>query len=1109
MPKTPWTPWHEVVALRDDVKSGDLALNSFAADLYEVKLGRARPVYQDPREFFALTYPTRNLRELVKDVIYRLAGKNDKAVRQLELTYGGGKTHTLITLYHLVTDPASLPDDLSSVKEFRSHLDGLTPPKTRVVVLPFDKLDIEKGMEIADPAGRLRWLKEPWSVLAWQIAGSEGLKLLHGEGKDKERESAPAEPLLYTLLSMPQQEGLSTLVLLDEVLMYARDKINRNKAYEGYLESFFQALTQAATKINHCAVVASLLATDPKKMDMTGQHIVGNLSDIFRRGQEESVQPVEKQDVAEVLRRRFFTAASIQKLASFKPHVLAALKGVYDLDEQTKREGNIAEDRFEKSYPFHPDVTEVLYTKWTSMQRFQRTRGVLRTFALALRDASAWDQSPLVGINVFLSAPGQTDLSEALRELSSVATTEEYEGKREEWDKILQGELEKARMLQNETTALHHNEMEQAVIAAFLHSQPKGNRALTRDLMVLLGATRPDKIELEKALRRWTEVSWFLDEECIEDAETGPNGARLLPKSWRLGAKPNLKQMHSDAAQNRISDAAVSDVLLKFIADTKSLTQGASAAGARVHTLPTKPSDIEDDGDFHYAVLGPKAASTSGNPSAEAQRFITDTTSPDRPRVNRNSAVLAVPDRGALDAARNAVRDYLAWEEVKSLLQGQDLDVVRSTRLAGHLGDARNKVPEAIKQAYCIVVTVNDKGDIHAFKITVESDPLFTTIKNDKRSRIQDTAIEADALLPGGPFDLWRGEETERRVKDLAGAFAQFPHLPKMLRHQEILGTLARGAEQGSFVLRARRPDGSLRTFWRKRPSEDDMRDPSLELVLPEHAELAGVPGDLLAPGVLPELWPATGMQTVKAVKEYFAGGKVVQVRKSGFEEPMPIPKAKPEAVLEGVRGAVQTGVLWLVAGQASIWKESIPTGVLNDTAELWPVPSPIPGTDILKETLPDAWEQDATTAIAVLNACSARAGRPQPWPLVKDAIDSALRGHYLERTEDSGSWPCDIAAATSVKLRMVTGTVWTATGVKDEPSQPTKPGVRRASAKLSPNELQDLADQIGDIKKAATGAGLDIQVVIEVGHEGMPSDDVVQKVRDLLGGVSKDLKLE
>src|ERR1051325_1418922 len=102
MPKQPWKPWHEVVSLREDLRAGELPLQMFAADLYEVLMQRGKqPVYEDPASFFALTYPTYTLRQLVRDVMHRVARKNDKAVRQLELTYGGGKTHTLITLRHL------------------------------------------------------------------------------------------------------------------------------------------------------------------------------------------------------------------------------------------------------------------------------------------------------------------------------------------------------------------------------------------------------------------------------------------------------------------------------------------------------------------------------------------------------------------------------------------------------------------------------------------------------------------------------------------------------------------------------------------------------------------------------------------------------------------------------------------------------------------------------------------------------------------------------------------------------------------------------------------------------------------------------------------------
>ena len=180
----------------------------FAADLDEVILQKGkRPIYEDPKKFFALTYPTYNLRNLARDVVRRLAGKSDKAVRQLNLTYGGGKTHTLITLFHLVHDPASLPD-LPAVEEFRAHIDlGKNLPRARVSAISFDKLDLETGADVADPNGKMTRLFHPWSVLAWQLAGKKGLEILNGGKGMAERDTAPAENVLVELLAVPIAEG--------------------------------------------------------------------------------------------------------------------------------------------------------------------------------------------------------------------------------------------------------------------------------------------------------------------------------------------------------------------------------------------------------------------------------------------------------------------------------------------------------------------------------------------------------------------------------------------------------------------------------------------------------------------------------------------------------------------------------------------------------------------------------------------------------------------------------------------------------------------------------------------------------------------------------------
>ena len=362
-------PWHEVVRLRDDLKSGELSLAVFAADLFDVVMQQGRrPVYERPAEFFALTYPTFNLRALVKEVALRLAGRSDRAYRRLAVNYGGGKTHTLIALRHLAHDPDALPD-LPALREFEAHA-GFKTPRARVAALCFDKIDPEKGVASPAPDGTLRTLRQPWSVLAWQLAGADGLRLLHAEGRDAERETPPAEPLMAQVLARPQADGLATLVLLDEVLMYLRARVEADPRWRGRLLGFFQYLTQAVVKTDRCALVASLLASDPRANDDLGAALLRDVSEVFGRQREEDASPVSKEDVAQVLRRRFFTPESIRDQDAFRPHAAAAVAGIAALDERTAKERKAAEQRYLHSYPLHPDLTEIFYARWTQIDGF-------------------------------------------------------------------------------------------------------------------------------------------------------------------------------------------------------------------------------------------------------------------------------------------------------------------------------------------------------------------------------------------------------------------------------------------------------------------------------------------------------------------------------------------------------------------------------------------------------------------------------------------------------------------------------------------------------------------------------------------------------------------
>lgn len=1098
--------WHEVVKLRNELRSGDLSLHMFAADLYEVMMQHGKfPIYEKPENFFALTFPTYNLRHLVRDVVLRLAGKNDKAVRQLELTYGGGKTHTLITLRHIVHDPDNLPN-LPAVEEFIQEI-GQRPPKCRVACLCFDKLDVEKGMEVNSPDGKTRTLKQPWSVLAYQLAGNEGLKVLHADEKVEERDSAPAENLLVKLLDISAKDGLGTLILIDEVLMYAREKVALDREWRAKLVNFFQYLTQAAVKVDRCCIVASLLATDPRKSDTLGKEIQTELYDVFGREREEVVEPVGKEDVAEVLRRRFFTPESLKEKDTFKQHVVAALKGIASVDDQTAKQGAKAEEDFLKSFPFHPDLTNVLYTKWTQLDRFQRTRGVLRTFALALREAEKWDNSPLIGPAVFLASPDKDGLSESLREMVVVADTEVWEGRRQAWTGILENEFSQAKKIQIESIGLKQREIEQAVVATFLHSQPIGHVAKTHDLMVLLGATGPDKIELEKGLSRWAQTSYWLDDLYTTVSEG------QIPDTWRLGNRPNLTQMHAVATRN-IAEDIVRAKLIDEIGRTKALTEYASAAGVRVHSLPARPRDIEDDGLFHYAVLGLNTVSESGRPNPDAIRFLNETTGPGRPRVYRNAVLLLVPSKDGLELALARVRDYLAWENVREEVKKQqnegNVDPAREQTLRINIEKSKGRIPEAIKQSYCIVVTLSEKDEVQAFKITVTEERHFNIIKADKRSRIQDTAITAEALLPDGPYNLWRQGETSRRVKDLSGAFAQLPHLPKMLKAQAILDTLANGCAEGTFLLKLTRPDGSFRTWWMTKPDEIALNDAALELVLPDSATLSELTPELITPKRLPELWKSEEID-VKSVIEYFNGSNIVQVDRHGYLEPIYIPKAEQQAVEKAIATAVESGFVWLISGPASILGEPIPAGVLNTNAKLYIPPEIIAAAEILPENLPGAWSNNSATGLSIATALSNAKGKTLPWKTVRDVISGALNARFIELDPVSKTWPCDFPSSSLAIFKELTATSGTGPNIRKTGDGGTPAKLMVANAELESSQIQDLGEIVPKLLeiKARTNTPLQFHVRILVGDgKIMPLPDTAKEFNSVLRAIKEGFEL-
>jgi hypothetical protein len=1096
------TPWHQVVQLRADVISGDLALKMFAADLYKVAIRDPdHELYVDPARFFARTHATHNMRRLVHAVSQRLSGRTDKAIRKLALTYGGGKTHSLISLLHLFGDPDGLPA-LPAVEEFRQAAGGPLP-RAQIATVAFDKLDPEKGMDVLSPDGHERRLLHPWSVIAYQLAGDDGLRILHPDELAEERESPPTEQWLEKVLRVPQSKGRATLILMDEVLVWARGKVGLDRGWEKRIVDFFQFLTQAVASAEQCALVVSLLANDLRIRDALGKLIEVQIDEIFGRQKEEDIQPVEKRDIAHVLRQQFFTPESVNSTAPFRPHVQRIVANIAALDPATSRDPGGAEERYLQSYPFHPDLTDVFYTKWTGIEQFQQTRGVLRTFATALRDAAQWDTAPIVGPNVFLAAPGTEGITDAARELTEPARAAAVAlGETVQWDRILEGELAKAREVQDGLGTLAHREIEQAVVATFLHSQPVPAEAHLHELLPLIGHSGPIKIELEKGLKRWANTSWYLDDDNLE---VWRKSESVLPDEWRLGSRANLRQMHDYARTRRVKDEDVEAVLLDTIRAVN-LTKGVQALGVHGHTLPTHTRDIADEAALHFAVLAPESASEAGSPSQYARRFVNQHTSEDKPRVYRNAVVCAVPSESALAAARNQIRDMLGWREVRAMKDFQGAPPHRVQQLADRLSAAEGEVPGSVRQAYCIVVTVSETNEVQAFRVTISKEPLFTTIKNDARSRITETAIEPTSLLPDGPHEIWPEDRPAQSAKDLVEAFFRYPRLPKLLTPKVVRDTLVRGCVDGSFALRYTRSDGSTRTYWFEVPSDAAIGDSSLEAVIPQHVTLTEISPALLEPGKLPGLWTGASI-SLADLYSYFAGGHMVTVDRAtpqGVEIPQTyaIPKAEPEVVQAAAVAGVEQGRLWLVGGDVSLWKEPVPPGTLTAGSAFKAPPQPIAPVDLLPEALPAAWTDGSTTGREVYDALVEQHKEKLPWPLIELAISSAVQARILEPISGV-RWPLEFSEANRTEFRLP--------GPKEPREQvhEQRPNVRVARAELGVDELQDLADIAGEIQSAAAGHGIRFRIEVEVGTgEPVPSQ-VFESVSELLQGVSEHLVLK
>lgn len=356
-------PFHLVAIPHKDILEGRLTMDVFAADLWEVYKGRAVEDYQNPDVFFNKTYLTAGLKNLLKIAATRLKGGGGDSIIQIQTPFGGGKTHSLIALYHAFTNP-------DSVKPYFE--DAL---KANVIVI------VGTAISPREENGKI-------TGTLW----GEIEKQLEGEIKELDQPIAPGRENLRKVLEKHQP----VLILMDEVLEYiakaAGIKTGYNELKVGDTNlaaqtiAFMQELTEAVKSLDKALLVVTLPASVMEYPDEEkAEALLSKLQKVAGRV-EKIYAPVSGDEIYEVIRRRLFSNVD----------EIAAKEIVNEFIEYYEREGIVIDkaeyrEKMLRSYPFHPEVIDLFHRRWGSLPTFQRTRGVLRILSLAvykLKDSS-------------------------------------------------------------------------------------------------------------------------------------------------------------------------------------------------------------------------------------------------------------------------------------------------------------------------------------------------------------------------------------------------------------------------------------------------------------------------------------------------------------------------------------------------------------------------------------------------------------------------------------------------------------------------------------------------------------------------------------------------
>jgi uncharacterized protein len=698
-------PWREVVAPHPDVLAGTFKQSEFAADITAVHTGKATPEYQDAAAFYQRTFITEGMGLLLTSVARRLNGQGGDPVIQLQTAFGGGKTHTMLAVYHLATRQCSLKE-LAGIPHLLDQAGLLDVPKARVVVL--DGTARAPGQ--ASKQGKVV-INTLWGELGWQLGGAQGYEMVKEADKTG---TSPGKSVLKALL----EDYAPCVILVDELVAYIRQFSDTQALSGGTYDSnlsFVQAMTEAIKLVPKAIMLASLPESEVEAGSNRGVGALQALEKTFGRVQA-LWKPVAAEEAFEIVRRRLFEPVRDVKT---RDAVCRAFADAY-LAEGSKLPSETQEaryfDRLIKAYPIHPEVFDRLYEDWTTLQSFQRTRGILKLMAHVIY--RLWkDQNPDLMI-----MPGSLPLydSNTRNELTYYLAAG--------WDAVLDKDIDGERA---ETTEMETKEPRFGAIHAacrvartlFLGSAPsaagtqKGIRGLDR-ARVLLGCLQAGQASSTyvDALNRLVDRLHYLNSSGDKTQDT--------TRFW-FDTRANLRREMEDR-KGRFGDKSV-EVRDKLAGMLQKLSPAGSLFdGAHIFT---PHADVADDNALRLVFLAPDKfySKQDGRLATEEVLEFVRNNGP-RPRYRGNRLLFVAADHASLSRAVDCVRTVLAWNSIVEDVTAMrlNIDALQAQQARKELESAKLVLPRVARECYkwllCpVLATPQDRIP------TVEAHPLNTS----------------------------------------------------------------------------------------------------------------------------------------------------------------------------------------------------------------------------------------------------------------------------------------------------------------------------------------------------------------------------------------------